>query len=162
MRRSSVRYSRDFANRRRQGVDGDHAVDAHAEGGAKPMNRLYAIESTPSLTGAKADHRLALRASEIEAAAQALSSGSSTATFSNANAQKFIAAVAKDLQAHRGSSLVIAGEYQPAAVHHLAHALNQSLGNVGTTVTTRRRWRSTRATRPLPCAISRRRWTRAR
>jgi MoCo/4Fe-4S cofactor protein with predicted Tat translocation signal len=132
---SSLRYSRDFANRRRQGVDGDHAVDAHGEGGAKPMNRLYAIESTPSLTGAKADHRLALRASEIEAAAQALSSGSSSASFSNANAQKFIAAVAKDLQAHRGSSLVVAGEYQPAAVHHLAHALNQSLGNVGTTVT---------------------------
>ena len=39
------------------------------------MNRLYAIESTPTLTGAKADHRLALRASEIEAAAQALSTG---------------------------------------------------------------------------------------
>jgi MoCo/4Fe-4S cofactor protein with predicted Tat translocation signal len=132
---SSVRYSRDFANRRRQGVDADHAVDAHGEGGAKPMNRLYAIESTPTLTGAKADHRLALRASEIEAAAQALSSASSTATFSNPNAQKFIAAVVKDLQAHRGSSLVIAGEYQPASVHHLAHALNQSLGNVGTTVT---------------------------
>ena len=41
----------------------------------------------------------------------------------------------KDLQAHRGRSLVIAGEYQPASVHHLAHQLNQSLGNVGTTVT---------------------------
>ena len=132
---SSLRYSRDFANRRRQGVDGDHAVDPHGEGGAQPMNRLYAIESTPTLTGAKADHRLALRASEIEAAAQALSSGSSGASFSNANAQKFIAAVAKDLQAHRGRSLVVAGEYQPASVHHLAHALNQSLGNVGTTVT---------------------------
>ena len=56
-------------------------------------------------------------------------------SFSNAGAQKFIAAVAKDLQAHRGRSLVIAGDYQPAAVHHLAHQLNQSLGNIGTTVT---------------------------
>ena len=44
------------------------------------------------------------------------------ASFSNAGAQKFIAAVAKDLQAHRGRSLVVAGDYQPAAVHHLAHA----------------------------------------
>jgi molybdopterin-containing oxidoreductase family iron-sulfur binding subunit len=51
------------------------------------------------------------------------------------NAQKFLAAVAKDLQAHRGSSLVVAGDYQPASVHQLAHQLNQSLGNVGTTVT---------------------------
>ncbi len=133
---SSVRYAHDFAERRRL-VDDD-----------KEMNRLYAIESTPTLTGAKADHRLALRASEIEAAARALSAGPSTGlgagpstalggggSFSNANAQKFLAAVAKDLQAHRGRSLVIAGEYQPAVVHHLAHAMNQALGNVGATVT---------------------------
>ena len=31
------------------------------------MNRLYAVESMPTLTGAKADHRLPMRASEIEA-----------------------------------------------------------------------------------------------
>jgi MoCo/4Fe-4S cofactor protein with predicted Tat translocation signal len=126
---SAVRYARDFAERRRAGVDRE------GEGAeAQPMNRLYAIESTPTITGAKADHRLPLRASEIEAAAQALS-GTAPGTFSNANAQKFLAAVAKDLQAHRGRSLVIAGDYQPASVHHLAHALNQSLGNVGTTLT---------------------------
>src|SRR5262249_27178373 len=101
---------------------------------AAPMNRLYAIESTPTLTGAKADHRLPLRASEIEAAARALS-GEGTGSFGNPAAQKFLAAAAKDLQAHRGRSLVIAGDYQPASVHHLAHALNQSLDNVGTTVT---------------------------
>ena len=132
---SSVRYTHDFAERRRAGVDA---------AGAAAMPRLYAIESTPTLTGAKADHRLALGASEIEAAARALSgpssstglgAGSASGSFSNANAQKFLAAVAKDLQAHRGRSLVIAGEYQPAAVHHLAHAMNQALGNVGATVT---------------------------
>ena len=84
-------------------------------------------------------------------------------SFSNANAQKFIAAAAKDLQAHRGRSLVIAGDYQPAAVHQLAHALNQSLGNIGTTITVRaggRRQR--RRTRSRRCASSRRRWTPAR
>ena len=127
---ASVRYARDFAARRREGVD------AEGEGAAaKPMNRLYAIESTPSLTGAKADHRLPLRASEIEAAARALSGQGGGGSFSNAAAQKFLDVVVKDLQAHRGASLVIAGEYQPAAVHQQAHALNQSLGNVGTTVT---------------------------
>ena len=47
---------------------------------------------------------------------------------------KWIAAVTKDLQAHRGSSLVVAGHYQPAAVHALAQAMNQTLGNVGSTV----------------------------
>ncbi|HET7697278.1 MAG TPA: TAT-variant-translocated molybdopterin oxidoreductase [Vicinamibacterales bacterium] len=140
---ASIRYSRDFANRRKAGIDAGHEA-APAEGAANaaaqaapasPMNRVYAIESTPTLTGAKADHRLALRASEIEAAARALSSGGSGGSFSNGNAAKFLAAAAKDLQAHRGRSVVVAGEYQPPAVHELARALNQSLGNVGSTVT---------------------------
>ena len=125
---ASIRYARDFADRRRAGADAEAG-----EGAPATMNRLYAIESTPSLTGAKADHRLALRASEIQAAARALSGGGGT--FSNGNAQKFIDAVRKDLEAHRGRSLVVAGDWQPAAVHQIAHELNASLGNVGTTVT---------------------------
>ncbi len=36
------------------------------------MNRLYAVESTPTNTGAMADHRLRLRAAEIESFARAL------------------------------------------------------------------------------------------
>ena len=47
---------------------------------------------------------------------------------------RWVAAVAKDLQAHRGSSLVIAGDAQPPAVHALAHAMNEALGNAGRTV----------------------------
>jgi len=49
-------------------------------------------------------------------------------------AAKWLEAVAKDLQKERRASLVVAGEYQPAAVHALAHAINASLGNVGTTL----------------------------
>jgi MoCo/4Fe-4S cofactor protein with predicted Tat translocation signal len=130
---SSIRYAHDFAERRRAGVDVEHG--STSEAGAAVMPRLYAIESTPNITGAKADHRLALKASEIEGAARALSAGGTGGAFSNASAQKFLAAVARDLQAHRGRSLVVAGEFQPAAVHHLAHQMNQTLGNVGATVT---------------------------
>ena len=36
------------------------------------MSRLYVAESTPSSTGAKADHRLPLRAAEIESFVRAL------------------------------------------------------------------------------------------
>ena len=36
------------------------------------LNRLYAVESTPTTTGLKAEHRLGLRASEIPAFAAAL------------------------------------------------------------------------------------------
>ena len=42
--------------------------------------------------------------------------------------------LAEDLRRHGPTALVIAGEYQPAAVHALAHALNFALGSVGTTI----------------------------
>jgi MoCo/4Fe-4S cofactor protein with predicted Tat translocation signal len=128
----SVRYSRDFADRRR------------LRGERKEMNRLYAVESTPTLTGAKADHRLPLAASEIEGFARQLagavgagtgSAGAQPAAPQAADAAKWVAALAKDLQAHRGRSVVVAGEFQPAAVHAAARAINESLGNAGTTVT---------------------------
>ncbi len=48
-----TRYARDFAKRRNPD--------------AGEMSRLYVVESTPSSTGAKADHRLPVRAAEIEA-----------------------------------------------------------------------------------------------
>ena len=119
------RYQSDFADRRR--VTEEH----------KTMNRLYAVESTPSLTGAKADHRLPMRASERRrlrpAGRGSARRGSAGAAGTDNGA--WVAAVAKDLQAHRGTSLVVAGDYQPAAVHALAHAMNQALGNVGATVT---------------------------
>jgi molybdopterin-containing oxidoreductase family iron-sulfur binding subunit len=118
-----VRYTRDFADRRRVTAD------------QKTMNRLYAVESTPSLTGMKADHRLPLRASDIEPFARQLAASVGGGAAASGDHAAWIAAVAKDLQAHRGRSLVIAGEYQPAAVHSVAHAMNQALGNVGQTVT---------------------------
>jgi MoCo/4Fe-4S cofactor protein with predicted Tat translocation signal len=125
----SVRYQKDFAKRRRVADD------------RKDMNRLYAIESTPTLTGAKADHRLPLRASDIEAFARQLAGAVGAGSSGGAggdlggDSAKWVGAVAKDLQAHRGRSVVVAGDYQPAAVHALAHAINQALGNIGTTVT---------------------------
>src|SRR3954452_19611081 len=121
----TVRYTRDFADRRRLGE------------GRRTMNRLYAVESTPSLTGAKADHRLPKRASDIEGFARAIAAAVGVGgAGGNAGEQAaWVAAVAKDLQAHRGSSLVLAGDYQPAAVHAVAHAMNQALGNIGATVT---------------------------
>jgi len=97
------------------------------------INRLYVVESTPTITGAKADHRLPLRAFEIEQFARALmaqiSGGGGDTRFGN-----FLSALAKDLTAHRGSSVVIAGETQPPVVHALAHAMNDALGNAGRTV----------------------------
>ncbi|HEX4148067.1 MAG TPA: 4Fe-4S dicluster domain-containing protein, partial [Pirellulales bacterium] len=48
--------------------------------------------------------------------------------------EHWIEAVADDLQAHGGRSLVLAGDAQPPEVHLLAHAINDRLGNAGKTV----------------------------
>ena len=121
-----VRYAREFISRRK------------LEGPESKMNRLYAVEATPSSTGAMADHRLPLRASEIENFARSLAAAVGVklpgASLPAGVPEKWLLALVRDLQAHRGTSLVIAGDYQPAAVHALAHAINAELGNAGRTV----------------------------
>ena len=126
--REGVRYAYDFANKRR-------IADTHS-----PMNRLYAVESMPTITGASSDHRLPLRSSEVEGFARAIAAhmdvegaGTNSGPMPNVPAG-WVEAVVKDLQQHRGSSIVLAGEQQPPAVHALAQAINSALGNVGKTV----------------------------
>ncbi len=108
---------------------------------AKGMNRLYSVESTPSTTGLKAEHRLGLRASEIPAFAAALAvavgaAGISAPAYSwSAEQTKFLGVLAKDLKANAGKSVVIPGLYQDPSVAALALAINDALGNVGKTVT---------------------------
>src|SRR5713226_5343370 len=50
------------------------------------------------------------------------------------SSEKLLDAVAKDLQKIKRTSLVVAGQQQPAEVHAVAHAITASLGNVGTTL----------------------------
>ena len=68
--------------RRRAGGVGD--------GRERSMNRLYVVESTPTLTGAKADHRLPVRArrSTVRAAAAALSAPRRRARCPDADARR--------------------------------------------------------------------------
>jgi molybdopterin-containing oxidoreductase family iron-sulfur binding subunit len=124
---SSVRYARDFIDRRRVRAD------------RRSMNRLYVAESAYTITGAMADHRLPLRPSQVEPLARAVAAGLGLAPAGGAPAPEgvpagWVDALVRDLQAHRGTSLVIAGETQPPAVHALAHAMNEALGNANRTV----------------------------
>jgi len=107
----NVKYIRDFASRRNP--DGK-------------MNRLYMIESTPSSTGAKADHRLPVRMSHIEVLAHSLASSQGSEYIDRL--------IAEDLQRHQGTSVVIAGDHQSPVIHALTHAINAKLANVGKTV----------------------------
>src|SRR5205807_7315304 len=94
------------------------------------------VESTPSITGAMADHRRPIRCGEIEIFARALGAalGLPLRGASSAVPDSWMKAVSRDLQNHRGSSLIVAGASQSPSVHALVHAINASLGNAGQTV----------------------------
>jgi MoCo/4Fe-4S cofactor protein with predicted Tat translocation signal len=103
------------------------------------MNRLWAVESAYTTTGAMADHRLALPSGQIGAFALALAQALGVSGVTGAGQvagvdPHWLATLAKDLKENAGHSLVVAGREQPPAVHALALAINAALGNVGTTV----------------------------
>jgi molybdopterin-containing oxidoreductase family iron-sulfur binding subunit len=130
---------------------------AHARGVAhnrspdSEMSRIYAVEPNYTLLGSVADHRLGVRAEHIKAFAAALDAKISEIAkpdpsigpaqplpkaelLNEAPVAKFLDAVVKDLVAHAGKSLVVAGPSQPAEVHALVHRVNALLGNVGKSV----------------------------
>ena len=134
-----VRYTRDFASTRR------------ADGRGKAMSRLYAFESAVSLTGANADHRVALRSADVAVIAANLAErmleeapesvralAAERAGFEMslpaAELEALLGKVVEDLEGHRGKGIVMAGAAQPPEVHLLAYLLNERLGNSGRTV----------------------------
>ena len=121
----NVRYIKDFNQSRLYNEE------------KKEINRLYAVETTMTLTGAKADHRLAAKPSQMPEIAKAIAAAVGVAGASSTYTEngQWIQTMAKDLQANRGKSIVIAGDNQPPMVHAVVHAINQTLGNVGATVT---------------------------
>jgi len=135
-------YSRQFSSRR--SVEVPHAAEAN-----KSMNRLYAVECMQTPTGTVADHRQPVRISEIPSYVAALAAQlgvSGVKVPANDAAAKWAKIVAEDLKARsdewlsakagrtKGSTLVVAGEHLPAAVHTLVALINHTLGNVGSTV----------------------------
>jgi MoCo/4Fe-4S cofactor protein with predicted Tat translocation signal len=117
-----VRYAREFSSRRAM------------QGPSSQLNRLYVVESMPTSTGAMADHRFPMRADDVKSAAHSLAAALGVPGLSaNSNKDPWIT-IARDLERHRGISLVVVGEGQPPFVHALAHAMNTALGNVGKTV----------------------------
>ncbi|HEX7708354.1 MAG TPA: TAT-variant-translocated molybdopterin oxidoreductase [Thermoanaerobaculia bacterium] len=121
-----LRYARDFMSQRRVRRNTTQSV-----------NRLYAVESGMSSTGSVADHRIAIRPSQMEGVARAILAGlggGGAQPQLSAEAVAKVQSLIRDLQAHRGTAVVIAGDEQPAVVHALAHAINTQLGSIGTAV----------------------------
>src|SRR5271167_5233226 len=77
-------YARHFASRRNPDLK-------------EKMSRFYAIESTPTNTGGKADHRLPVRASDVEQLARVIAGGLGVGGGETAKPeqQKFVVALVK-------------------------------------------------------------------
>ncbi len=120
-----TRLARQFAKSRREAQQGGN------------MLRLYAVESYPTLTGALADHRKAVRARDVEGLARAIASRLGAplkAPDRVAVDAQWLDAVVQDLQDHGKAGLVVAGRRQPPQVHALAHWINEHIGASGETV----------------------------
>ena len=111
-------------------------VDArHASAKAGALMTLHAAYSTPSLTGAKADHHLSIGPSDLATLPDRLQLATAGGAPSGDDpVSVWLRRAASALAANQGRSLVVAGATQPAAVHEAVHRLNNALGNIGPTV----------------------------
>lgn len=121
---ASLRYARAFASRRR------------VEKGRVDANRLYAIESTLTLAGAMADHRLAAaprRQRELLKALAAMLEGANDGPSLSATERTTLRALARDLRGKAPRVLCVAGAECDPEIQTWADALNARLGAGGVT-----------------------------
>ncbi|MEO5721316.1 MAG: TAT-variant-translocated molybdopterin oxidoreductase [Chthoniobacterales bacterium] len=151
-----IASSRAFASRRRVSTSKD------------TMNRLYVVENRFTLTGAMADHRLRVPASQlpaftfalagkIAAASQDAGLGSVLATLKAPEGgmqfdEAWLTECANDLMAKPGASLVLASPQQPVVVQLMVYGINAALKNVGTTLMVREFPRNSRTNSILQLA----------
>lgn len=160
---NSTKYARDWASTREVGHEGEEPT----------MSRTYAIESQFSVTGTTADHRAAVKSSDIawalgkvrDMVQQRLDGNTPEEPAGFAERKKLrekleaaesteakhelllleekppvtrdqvLWALADDLAANQGASVVVVGPGQPAEVQAMGMQLNSLLGNLGKTVT---------------------------
>ena len=148
----AVQLTRGFAKGRKVVKPGD------------AMNRLYAVESLMTLTGAAADHRLRLGSSAVIQVAAQIALGVIKETKATVESSLTVALgrlaagskvdtawvteCAKDLAdpKNRGKVAVLAGYRQPLAVHLIAHVINAATDSLGKTVELRERAAATEST----------------
>ena len=111
---SSLRFMRQFAARRR----------VH-DGQVNP-NRLYVLESTPTITGTMADQRLSVPPDRLAAVLRRLTGNVDENL--DAHEEAFAQNLAADLAKHRGSALVLAGDKEPVLIRTLAGSLPGAQG----------------------------------
>ncbi|MSS98837.1 MAG: hydrogenase [Opitutia bacterium] len=121
---------------------------------AEKMTRLYVVESTFSLTGAAADHRLRAASSHISGlailfAAEVLAQKGAAAASLKGKVSgidvdpKWVTECVADLVAAKGEALIVAGDHLSADAHRAVFLANQALGAAVRYVAA-----------PAPCALT--------
>ena len=132
---TAIANARGWASNRRS-ADGSHGK----------MNRLYAAGPEINPTLGSADEHIQVRPGKVaellDQLAQKLGIAGVKSDADLNGATAFIEHLAKDLLAAKssggsssGGSIVVAGASQPPAVHALVWAINDALGNLGSTIT---------------------------
>lgn len=123
---------RTFADGRRLHDNGHQSAE---------MSRLYVVESTMTITGSNADHRLRLRPSALAVFANALRAAlnGSAAALPDFAAQyhldaQVLAALLADLRAFPRKAVIVAGGHLPPAAHTAVALLNDALQAPGNTL----------------------------
>ncbi len=120
-------------------MSADFMGSRKVEGNKADFNRLYSFESAPSLTGANADHKWPVKASEMESLIGYIAGllgvpGVSGGSLPDGVSSKAVDAMAKELLANKGKCAIIPSDFLSAKCHAVVHGLNQVLGNAGSTV----------------------------
>ena len=110
---------------------------------ADKLGRLYSVEALMTITGANADHRLRVPASQIPAMAARLAvevvktvpSEIAELAKSFKGDEKWVVECARDLVASGATGVVLPGQRQPIAVHAIALLINNALGGIGSVMT---------------------------
>ena len=96
--------------------------------GRTQFSRIYSVEAAPTLTGAKADHRIALHPAPDRRNRRSRSRASMGAGIREPvlpeSAMRFAKQAAADLSANRGAALVLAGRALSPETHALVHWIN--------------------------------------
>lgn len=93
-------------------------------------SRWYSLESAPTITGAKADHRVGLRPELIEEAALAIAGALGAGVRTPAipeDVQRLVRQIGADLVSASGKSIVLAGRTLSPEAHALVHWINDRL-----------------------------------
>lgn len=112
-----------------------YVINRRVSSEKRTMSRHFQFETAMSLSGSNADVRVPVKPSELGAVTVALYNAvtGGGAIDDKTSYGKKLAIAAAELNANKGACLVVSGSNDPA-IQTLVAAINQSLGNLGTTV----------------------------